>query len=85
MYHSLSMREGRSSSCNFEKFMAGRRREGSEPGRFASSTLSCSSVSLRRFDAEGVEVGREAEGARGWEILFWPVMWVPSDKETLMW
>jgi len=59
------MREGRSSSCNLEKFIAGRRREGSEPGRFASSTLSCSSVSLRRVLAEGAEVGRAEDGARG--------------------
>jgi hypothetical protein len=30
-------------------------------------------------------VGRAEEGAKGWEMLFWPVMWVPSDRETLMW
>lgn len=65
MYQSLSMRAGKSSSCSFEKFIAGRRREGKLPGRFASSTLSCSSVSLRRVFADRDEVGREEEGARG--------------------
>jgi hypothetical protein len=31
-----------------------------------------------------LEVGRAEEGAKGWEMLFWPVMMVPSARETLM-
>lgn len=80
MYHSRAMRAGRSSSSVLEKSMAGLRRDGKEPGRFASSTLSLSSVD----DPCGVNEER-AVGALGWEMLFWPVMMSLFESETEMW
>lgn len=87
MYQSLSIRQGKSSSSALEKAMAGFRSVGSVPGILASSTLSCSSVS----DFSGLPLGEKggsgtaAVGTLGCEILFCPVMTVPSVKPAAMW
>lgn len=71
--------------------MKGLRREGREPGRFASSTLSDSSVSVRRRDGEGgswpCDCGLSVDsalGALGWLMAFWPVMTVPFVRPAEM-
>lgn len=73
MYHNLSILASRSSSVDLEKSIAGRRRDGREPGRLASSTASLASVSAREEGSleEGVVVeDTRAVGAEGCEMLF---------------
>lgn len=68
MYHSFLIRAGRSSSWVLENWRKGLRREGREPGRLASSTLSSSSVEVGLLEV-GVR-GSGAVGALGCEMLF---------------
>ena len=65
MYHSLSILLERSSSSSFENLIAGLRKDGKEPGRLASSTLSDSSVSLRMRVGDGGAMSGRDEGAGG--------------------
>jgi hypothetical protein len=82
MYHSRVMRAGRSSECALEKARYCLRREGREPGRFASSMRSWCSTSSSGVARE--DESRE-EGVDGWEIEFCPVMVVPLARPTQMW
>lgn len=84
MYHSRSIRAGRSSSWVLEKAMYCLRRVGREPGRFASSMRSWCSTSSRVEAGVAREASR-AEECEGWEIEFWPVMVVPLARPTEMW
>lgn len=86
MYQILLIRAGRLSSSSLLNCIAGLRSEGKVPGKLASSTLSCSSVSLRiRVGESRASMGSDAIGADGWLMLFWPVMTLPSESPADMW